>query len=92
MLKEKAAALQYEEHERLPRVIAAGAGEVARQIIRIAQEHDIPIHKDEALAELLRHLPSGAKIPPETYSLVAEVLCFLYAIEKEASGGAPAKT
>ena len=83
MKKDHAAALQYHESEQLPRVIASGAGEVARQILRIAEEHDIPVYQDEALSQLLQHLPQGAEVPKEAYQVVAEVLCFLYALDQE---------
>ncbi len=83
MQRERAIALQYDEEDSIPRVLASGAGEVARQILRIAAEHDIPVHQDEALSQLLSNLPQGARVPPETYELIAEVVCFLYGIERE---------
>lgn len=58
--------------------MASGVGEIARQIVRIAREHSIPLHTDSALADLLSKLEVGALISPETYRLVAEVICFLY--------------
>lgn len=80
--REQAVALQYSEADELPRIIATGAGEVARQILELAQAHEIPIQEDQTLAELLSKLPPGAYISPETYRLVAEVISFLYHSDK----------
>lgn len=85
MQREKAVAVQYQEGEDIPRILATGAGEIAKQILRLAQEHQIPIHQDETLTQLLAHLPEGAQISGEAYDLVAEVVCFLYAIERSCS-------
>ena len=45
---QKAVALKYdkEKKEGAPKVVAKGAGEVANNIIKLAQEHDIFIKKD----------------------------------------------
>lgn len=77
-MREKAVALRYQDPGELPKIIANGAGEVANQIIRIAQENGIPIQENEQLAEMLSGLSIGAEITPETYRLVAEIMCFLY--------------
>lgn len=80
--RERAVALEYNEIDKLPRVVASGAGEVARQIIRIAEQNKIPIHENSELADLLGQLNFGEYITPETFRLVAEVVCFLYGSDK----------
>jgi flagellar biosynthesis protein len=88
--REKAVALQYETGESVPRVLASGAGEIARQILRIADEHSIPIHEDAGLTQLLAQIPEGWQIPPETYELVSEIVCFLYGLDiKQAQQAKP---
>lgn len=82
-MRERAVALHYQDVEELPRILATGAGEIARQIIRIAQQHGIPVQRDDELTELLSKLDPGGVISPESYRLVAEVICFLYYTDRE---------
>lgn len=81
--RDQAVALQYNQTERLPRVLASGTGEVARHILRLAEEHHVPIKQNEPLAEMLSKLDAGAVIPPETYGLVAEIISFLFHTDEE---------
>ena len=76
--RKRAVALSYEEGDRAPKVIAAGAGEIAKRILELAQENDIPISQNEPLVDILAKLDLGSEIPKETYRAVAEVLAFLY--------------
>ena len=73
----KAVALAYQKGERAPKVIASGKGHVADRIIDIAEEQNVPIHKDERLADSLSELEIGEYIPPELYEVVAEVLVYV---------------
>lgn len=82
-MREKAIALQYQDIDELPKVIASGVGEVARQIMQMAEEFGVPIQQDDVLAEMLSKLNVGCAISPESYRLVAEVICFLYQTDKE---------
>lgn len=77
-IREKAVALQYEDVEALPRILASGAGEIARQIVSIAQRHGVPVHQDSSLTDLLSQLQVGSVISPESFRLLAEIVCFLY--------------
>lgn len=75
--KKTAVALEYEPGDRAPKVIASGQGHLAEKIIDVAKEADVPIHKDVKLARSLSVLDIGEYIPPELYSIVAEVLVFV---------------
>lgn len=76
--RKKAIALQYEpETDNAPKVIASGEGYLAEKIIEKAISSDVPLHKDEKLAESLSSLDIGETIPPELYSVVAEILVFV---------------
>lgn len=76
--KEPAAiALYYDGHD-APHVTAKGEGELARQIIALAEEHDVPLHEDQALAKLLLKIPLGDEVPESLYVAVAEVLAFTF--------------
>ncbi len=78
-VKNKAVALRYDkESNRAPVVIGKGEGLIAERIIALAREHDIPVHADADLLEILSRLKINEEIPPETYILVAEILAFIY--------------
>lgn len=79
---QQAIALEYNPEEGAPRVIASGRGVLAEKIIERAKESDIPVHRDEKLAETLSRLEIGEMIPPELYEVVAEVLIFVDAMDK----------
>ena len=64
------------------KVLAAGYGEIAKQILAIAKAEDIHIHQDNNLAQLLARVPAGQEIPKAAYQLVAELLSFLYSTDK----------
>ena len=77
------AALQYNpETDNAPRLVAYGTGAVAQAILQVAKEHDIPLHQDKALVQLLSHLDIGNEIPEEAYQVVAEILAFVYKLSK----------
>jgi len=72
-----AVAISYDADDAAPKVIASGRGYLADKIIDRAKEADIPLHKDEKLAETLSKLEIGNVIPPELYNVVAEILVFV---------------
>lgn len=77
--KSKAVALKYDkEKDGAPRITAKGRGSVAEKIIEIARAHDIPLHADKNLVQVLEALDLETEIPPELYLAVAEVLAFIY--------------
>ena len=80
--KKTAVALEYELGEQAPKVIATGQGRIAEKIIDVAKEANLPVHKDEKLARSLSVLDIGEYIPPELYSIVAEVLVFVDSMDR----------
>lgn len=78
----QAVALEYNPEEDAPKVIASGRGILAEKIIEKAQEHDVPIHRDDKLANTLSRLEIGDMIPPELYEVVAEILIFVDSMDK----------
>lgn len=81
--KLKAAALAY-DHTGVPRVVAKGSGELAKQIIQQAQVEGIPVQTNEVLVEALLKVELTKAIPPELYQAVAEILAFVYRLEQAA--------
>jgi len=75
----KAVALRYNtEKENAPKVVAKGQGNIAERIIKIAEENELPIKKDEDLVELLTKIEIDKEIPTNLYKAVAEVFSFIY--------------
>jgi len=65
-----------------PRVIAKGAGPVAKNIRRIARENEIPLVEDKQLARnLYSHVDIGGDVPLEYYQAVAELLAYVYKLK-----------
>lgn len=82
---EKAAALKYDKGKSTaPTLVAKGRGDVAKRILEVAEEHDIPIHNDSDLVEILEKLELEEEIPLEVYAVVAEIFAYLYKVNKEA--------
>ena len=78
----QAVALEYDPSDEAPRVIASGRGILAERIIERAQESEVPIHRDDKLADTLSRLDIGDMIPPELYEVVAEILVFVDSMDK----------
>ena len=76
---EIAVALEY-DGSGAPKVTAKGTGELAEQILELAREHDIPLHEDPVLSEVLSQVDLGDQIPPALYLAVAEVIAFAYLV------------
>ena len=78
----QAIALEYDPNDAAPKVIATGRGALAEKIIEKAKESDVPVHRDDKLADTLSRLEIGEMIPPELYEVVAEILVFVDAMDK----------
>ncbi len=72
-----AVAVAYEPGDKAPKILATGKGAVADKIIEKAKENDVPLYKDNKLADTLSKLKIGDAIPPELYEVVAEILVFV---------------
>lgn len=78
----QAIALEYNPEEDAPKVIASGRGLIAKKIIEKAKESNVPVHRDDKLADTLSRLEIGDMIPPELYEVVAEILIFVDSMDK----------
>jgi flagellar biosynthesis protein len=77
----RATALGYDpEKDQAPRVLASGQGKIAEQIIALAQQNGVPIREDPVLAMALSGVDINAEIPPELYTVVAQILAYIYRI------------
>ena len=77
-----AVAVSYEAGKEAPTILATGTGAVAERIIETAKEHDVPLYRDDKLADTLSRLHIGDMIPPELYEVVAEILVFVDDMDK----------
>jgi Uncharacterized homolog of the cytoplasmic domain of flagellar protein FhlB len=78
-----AAALRYRPGvDQAPVVLAAGQGQIAEMIMKLADEAGVPSHVEPTLAEILAKLEPGTPIPEETFQLVAQILAFIWRLDK----------
>jgi len=82
-----AVALAYESANGAPRVVAKGRGLLAQAIMERAREAGVFVHESPELVALLMQVDLDARIPPQLYIAVAELLAWVYRIER---GEAPA--
>lgn len=80
--RQTAIALAYQGQDNAPRVVAKGRGLVAQAIIAKAREHGVFVHESEELVSLLMQVELDRQIPPELYLAVAELLAWLYRLER----------
>ena len=66
-----------------PMLIAKGTELIAKKIIDIAKEHNVPVIENPPVARaLFRMCDINQPIPPELYKAVAEILMFVYKMKK----------
>lgn len=80
-----AVALRYEAPRmKSPIVLAKGKFEIAEEIKRIADKHNVPIVENEPLAQsIYKTTKVGMEVPPDLFQAVAEVLAFVYKVKKD---------
>lgn len=80
-----AVAIQYdEEKEPAPQIVTMGQGLVADQIVKLAEQYNIPIMRNVELAQtLFKKAEIGDYVPEETYQAISDILRWLESIESE---------
>ena len=82
---QKAVALRYDrEKENAPRIVAKGRGYLAERIIEVARQHGVTIYEDKELIDVLSRIELYQVIPTELYQVIAEILAFVYRLNKDA--------
>jgi flagellar biosynthesis protein len=81
--REEAVALTYSAGDAAPRVVAKGRGLIAREIIERAREAGVFVHESPELVGLLMEVDLDERIPPALYAAVAELLAWLYRVERD---------
>ena len=77
-----AVALAYSEEDSAPLVVAKGRGLLAQAIVERAREAGVYVHESRELVALLMHVDLDQHIPPQLYVAVAELLAWLYRLER----------
>ncbi len=79
-----AIALHYDRKTmKAPKIIAKGIRLNAQRIREIAEQHQIPILENKPLARLMfKYGKVGAEIPAQLYAAVAEVLAWVYRVNR----------
>ncbi len=78
-----AVALKYAPGTSAPTVVAKGRGLIAEEIIARAHEHGVFVHESPELVALLSRVDIDGQIPPELYIAIAELLAWIYQVERE---------
>ncbi|MEL7608355.1 MAG: EscU/YscU/HrcU family type III secretion system export apparatus switch protein [Bacillota bacterium] len=82
----RAAAIQYDpQRDNAPCIVGLGEGEVARNMIKTAEEHDVAIVENPSLCDVLNKMSVGDEIPEELYDVVAEILVFISRLDDDRS-------
>ncbi|NGZ06145.1 MAG: EscU/YscU/HrcU family type III secretion system export apparatus switch protein [Magnetococcales bacterium] len=83
LYRRKAVALRYQrQQDTAPRVTASGRGLIAETIMKKARDAGVTMMEDPDLVDLLGKIPVGETIPPTLYKAVAEVLAYVYRMNK----------
>lgn len=85
--RQVAVALAYRAGSAAPQVVAKGRGMMAEAIIAKARACEVYVHESPELVALLMQLDLDQHIPPELYLAVAELLAWLYRLEKTGATG-----
>ncbi len=80
--RQMAVALAYRNGDAAPKVVASGRGLIAQAIIERAREHGVYVHESKELVGLLMQVELDQHIPPQLYLAVAELLAWLYRLER----------
>ncbi|MBO5607613.1 MAG: EscU/YscU/HrcU family type III secretion system export apparatus switch protein [Treponema sp.] len=76
-----AVALKYPENSVAPMIAAKERGFLAKRMIEIAEENDIPVVEDDILENILSIQDVGQCVPEETWFAVAGIFAFIKTLE-----------
>lgn len=82
-MRNTAVALKYEPSmNEAPYILAKGVGSVGDYIVSLAKKNQVPVYRNDKLAESLYRLKENQEIPPDLYTIVAEIFTFVYSLKK----------
>ena len=81
--EKKAVAIKYDmEKNKAPKLVAKGKGHVAENILEAAKKGQVPVYQNKSLVNMLMALELDKEIPTELYTTVAEILAYVYRIDR----------
>jgi flagellar biosynthesis protein len=83
---QSAVALAYRVGDAAPKVTAKGRGLIAEEIIRRAKAAGVNVHESRELVSMLMQVDLDDHIPPTLYRAIAELLAWLYRVERGQTG------
>ncbi len=81
-MQNRAVALKYDNAiNEAPYILAKGVGALGDYIVSLARKNNIPVYRNDKLAESLYRLKQNEEIPVELYTIVAEIFSFIYSLK-----------
>ena len=78
-----AVALKYPLDAQAPLIAAKERGRLAKRMIDIAEENEIPVIEDDILENVLSIQDVGQCIPEETWEAVASIFAYIIKVEQQ---------
>ena len=78
-----AVALKYPLNAQAPLIAAKERGRLAKRMIEIAEENEIPVIEDDILENVLSIQDVGQCIPEETWEAVASIFAYIIKVEQQ---------
>ncbi|WP_223460013.1 MULTISPECIES: EscU/YscU/HrcU family type III secretion system export apparatus switch protein [unclassified Pseudomonas] len=82
----QAIALKY-DGSHAPTLTAKGDEALAKEILRIARDCEVPIYENAELVRLLTKMELGDSIPQELYRTIAEIIAFAWNLKGKFPAG-----
>jgi len=70
------------EEGEMPKILASGYGKWAEKIVRLAFDNGVKVREDKELVQILAALDEEGEIPSEALIAVAEILAYVYRVNK----------
>ncbi|SVB17706.1 uncharacterized protein METZ01_LOCUS170560 [marine metagenome] len=80
-MEQKIAVAVLYDRIKAPTLTAKGSGDLAEEIVKKAEEADVPITEDRLLAATLAQLELNEEIPESLFKSVAIVLAWVYRLQ-----------
>lgn len=78
-----AVSLKYPEDADAPFISAKESGILARKMVEIAEENNIPVIENDIAANILSMRQIGECIPENTWEAIAKIFAFIKTMEKD---------
>ena len=80
--EKKAVALKYPEDAYAPFIVASEKGFLAERLLKIARDNNVPVVRNDIVADVLSLQETGSFIPEQTWQAVAKIFAFIAQLEE----------